>query len=267
MIRFSQKIFAYLNRRCLHIKPAIYRRHVHRFHRKSGIEIGGPSQVFGESGAFPIYPVAVSVDNCAFSTQTVWQHHTCHFSYEQGKDPGRQFICEASELTSRTTGRKYDFILSSHALEHISNPVKALLNWQDLLKEEGVLLLILPDSRHTFDRRRAVTPFEHFIEDYAKGTDESDLSHVDEVIEHHDYSLDPQADSGSFQRRCLQNYQNRCMHHHVFDRDNAARLLTYCNWDIEACEVRYPCHLVFLLCMKRTAAAQRETTFKIQISK
>jgi len=38
----------------------------------------------------------------------------------------------------------WDFIFSSHALEHLSDPVGALLHWQQRLRQGGVLFLYLP---------------------------------------------------------------------------------------------------------------------------
>jgi len=39
---------------------------------------------------------------------------------------------------------EWDFIFSSHALEHIVNPVKALEHWKTRLRPGGVLFLYLP---------------------------------------------------------------------------------------------------------------------------
>jgi SAM-dependent methyltransferase len=38
----------------------------------------------------------------------------------------------------------FDFIFSSHCLEHLTNPVAALEHWQTRLKSGGVLFLYLP---------------------------------------------------------------------------------------------------------------------------
>jgi SAM-dependent methyltransferase len=40
--------------------------------------------------------------------------------------------------------RKWDYVFSSHCLEHLSDPVKALRHWKDQLKPRGVLFLYLP---------------------------------------------------------------------------------------------------------------------------
>ncbi len=39
---------------------------------------------------------------------------------------------------------KYDYIFSSHTLEHIKNCLETLQYWQDHLREDGVLFLYLP---------------------------------------------------------------------------------------------------------------------------
>ena len=41
-------------------------------------------------------------------------------------------------------GKDYDFIFSSHCLEHLENPIEALELWRDSLKSEGVMFLYVP---------------------------------------------------------------------------------------------------------------------------
>ena len=38
----------------------------------------------------------------------------------------------------------YDFIFSSHCLEHLDNPIQALIQWKESIKRGGVLFLYLP---------------------------------------------------------------------------------------------------------------------------
>ena len=38
----------------------------------------------------------------------------------------------------------YDYIFSSHCLEHLRDPVSALENWKSHIKDGGVLFLYLP---------------------------------------------------------------------------------------------------------------------------
>lgn len=42
----------------------------------------------------------------------------------------------------------FDVVYSSHCLEHVHDPIKAIKCWSKMLKPMGLLILYLPDSRH-----------------------------------------------------------------------------------------------------------------------
>jgi len=42
--------------------------------------------------------------------------------------------------------KSFDFVYSSHALEHLESPTSALLDWWDLIKFGGYLVLVVPDE-------------------------------------------------------------------------------------------------------------------------
>jgi SAM-dependent methyltransferase len=50
-----------------------------------------------------------------------------------------------------------DFVIASHLLEHIPNPLGWLQQVEEILDEGGILALVLPDKRYCFDARRPVT--------------------------------------------------------------------------------------------------------------
>jgi len=52
---------------------------------------------------------------------------------------------------------KIDYVISSHNLEHIPNPIKFLNTCEKVLKDEGLLILALPDYRCCWDRFRSLT--------------------------------------------------------------------------------------------------------------
>ena len=181
---------------------------------KNGLEIGGPSTIFSKHRLIPVYDCCRSIDNCNFSSRTIWDDVTDRKSFETRL--GSQFIAEACDLPM-TSDQTYDFVLASHVLEHVANPLRALHEWKRVLRPQGVLLTILPDKRATFDHRRPYTPFEHLEADLHANTQEDDLTHLDEVLELHDLGLDPGAGSSDqFQERCRRNSSVRAMHHHVF---------------------------------------------------
>src|SRR5947209_12532736 len=96
---------------------------------KNGIEIGGPSGVFRKRLNLPLYDALSTLDNCDFSQDTVWANHENTFCFHPKKPCGKTFITEGSHL-GPVSDHAYDFLLSSHNLEHFANPVKGLREWQ-----------------------------------------------------------------------------------------------------------------------------------------
>jgi SAM-dependent methyltransferase len=187
-----------------------------------------------------------TLDNCDFSSDTTWAHHTAEFHFQPGKPPGRVFVCDGSNLEP-VADSTYDFLLSSHNLEHFANPVKALYEWKRVLRPGGALILVLPHYRHTFDHRRTPTPVAAMLRDYEQNVGEDDLTHLDEILEKHDLSRDPGAGSAEmFARRCLDNFNNRCLHHHVFDENNGRELLRSVGFDVVSVDFAPPCNICLL---------------------
>src|SRR3569833_70182 len=52
---------------------------------------------------------------------------------------------DAQDLAS-VANESYDFVYSSHCLEHMRDPVVALLNWWRVLKPVGYLIIAIPDE-------------------------------------------------------------------------------------------------------------------------
>jgi SAM-dependent methyltransferase len=216
---------------------------------KIGLEIGGPSSAFGDAGELPLYRHLAGLDNCVFSVETIWEGRRAEgltYSYHPRKANGFNFVREATNLQG-IADHHYDFILSSHNLEHISNPVRALKEWMRVVKPRGTLIVLLPDYRRTFDRRRKPTAIEHMLEDYELGRDERDLTHLQEILDLHDLSRDPGATSKEcFQQRSLRNFENRCLHHHVFDERNSRELFEMVGLTVQILELTKPFHIVLL---------------------
>ena len=66
-----------------------------------------------------------------------------------------------------------DFIVSSHVLEHFTDPIKALIEWDRLVRPGGVIFMIVPRKDMTFDHARERTPLRHLVDDYENGTTET----------------------------------------------------------------------------------------------
>lgn len=207
----------------------MFKSYISHFREKEGIEIGGPTSLFGEKEIFPVYKACKEIDGCNYASVTVWEGKIQDSAYRyQGAVLGTQYIGEATEVASLVNGKRYDFVISSNCLEHVANPVKALRSWLEILKEGGVLLLIVPNKKNNFDRRRPDTPFEHLMQDYEHEVTEDDNTHYEEILALHDLSLDSGVkDAESFKKRCLNNKENRCFHHHVFHPHCLQALFNY----------------------------------------
>lgn len=216
-------------------------------HGRAGLEIGGPSPVFKSRGILPVYRRASRVDNVNFSAKTTWETGLMEggeFHFHSERPAGRQWLRDATELTG-LADEAYDFILSSHCLEHIANPLRALREWRRVVRPGGHIILILPDPVHSFDHRRPITTLEHLRVDFARNTGEDDTTHVEEVLALHDLRRDPWAGSPeAFHARVQSNSANRCLHHHVFNVALLAEVLTETGWEVLATATARPVHLV-----------------------
>jgi hypothetical protein len=196
------------------------------FYNKNGFEIGGKSEIFSER-LLPIYLIAKSIDNCNFASDTLWERHLQeeqNFHYYLDK-VGFQFIAEASNLP-KIVCASYDFIISSHTLEHSANPIKVLNEWKRILKPKGVMLLLLPHKEGTFDHRRPLTKITHLIEDYQNQIQEDDMTHLSEIIRYHDLGRDIFGGTKeAFIQRAKKNFKNRTIHHHTFITESVINLI------------------------------------------
>lgn len=198
-----------------------------------GLEIGGPSNLF--KTVLPLYPYVRELDGVNFATDTIWEGSIeagNNFKYYYKKS-GHQFISDATDL-SQIPSARYDFVLSSNCLEHVANPIKALKEWRRVIKDRGVMILVLPNKDSNFDHRRPITEFQHLLDDFANDTGEDDLTHLDEILALHDLAMDPPAgDLDNFKQRSLKNFHNRTLHHHVFDVELIAKMLSYTGFQVD----------------------------------
>jgi SAM-dependent methyltransferase len=189
---------------------------------KTGVEIGGPSNTGNV-----IYQSAVSLDNVIFSANTVWSKHNNNvYNYYPNKK-GRVIINDSVDI-SNVNDETYDFVFSSHSLEHIANPLKAVKEWLRIIKSGGHIILIVPEKSQCFDHRRPYSKIETLITQFERNVGEDDLTTLPEILRLHDLRMDPPAgDFASFTRRSLDNYNNRCLHHYVY---NDELLMNICNY-------------------------------------
>lgn len=210
------------------------------FRGKTGLEFGGPSSIFKGNHLVPVYDRCKSIDQVNFNAVNVWSGSIEMPATARGKT----FVLDAVDLRG-VSDESYDFALASHILEHIANPLQALNEWKRVVKRGGAVVVIVPENKRTFDVRRKFVTMEHLEADYRNATPETDLTHLEEIVELHDLRRDVAAgEADDFYARCLNNGQYRCMHHHVFSADILARCLEFVGMEIVNLSVEYPNHII-----------------------
>lgn len=115
-----------------------------------------------------------------------------------------------------------DFVVANHLLEHMADPIGAILNMLRVVKPGGVLFITVPDKRYTFDKDKPVTSVEHMIRDYEEGPDWSREGHYKEWVKH---DL-PDRDKAVQEKRALELMdEDYSIHFHIWTVDDFYDLL------------------------------------------
>jgi hypothetical protein len=81
------------------------------------------------------------------------------------------------------TCEKFDSIYASHVLEHTPNPLSAIDNYVETLKEGGRLYLRVPNKELTYDKFRKTTSFDYLIERYINKEYTFNMDSIREMVE------------------------------------------------------------------------------------
>jgi hypothetical protein len=132
-----------------------------------------------------------------------------------------------------------DFIVCSHVLEHLANPLRAIDDFHRVLRPGGTLLILLPDRRRTFDKDRLPTELEHIIADFETGEVEVDDEHIIEFLTN--LGTDPETlqaiATDPRQRASVLNLQReRSIHVHCWTMEEFVPVIAY---SIEALNNRW----------------------------
>lgn len=189
------------------------------FKRKSGVRIGGKL-----NGIFQ--------KELSFSNKIIDVDGSETFLGNQNKINYKSDATKLNFIKSHSQ----DFICSSHLLEHISNPIKAINEWKRILKKEGIIYCAIPDKRFTFDHKREVTSLSHLIEDYKRNILPGDEIHVKEFLKNWDGDMDGLS-RNEFKKLVMKNYSIN-VHHHVWTKKEVKELFEYLNLKILLIKLR-----------------------------
>ncbi len=112
--------------------------------------------------------------------------------------------------------RSLDFVIASHVLEHLADPIGAFDEFRRVLRRRGVCIVLLPDRRLTFDAGRPGTPLSHLVAEHRTGVTAVDDDHVLAVIRHdRGDSWEPPADPDQRRELC-EHHRRRSVHAHCW---------------------------------------------------
>jgi SAM-dependent methyltransferase len=128
-----------------------------------------------------------------------------------------------------------DYVASSHVLEHVANPVQAICEWYRVLRPGGIMYVVVPDRRVTWDHQRELTPVAHMLDDYARNVTDCDRTHIDDFVNNVDWSTyspgtKPEEVAAAKQQLCklyhgaIDAGQIINIHFHVFEPSNVIEL-------------------------------------------
>ncbi|MBL8027499.1 MAG: methyltransferase domain-containing protein, partial [Fibrobacteres bacterium] len=89
-------------------------------------------------------------------------------------------IVDDGETLATIPDNSQDFVIESHFIEHARNPINAIRNALRVLKENGVLLLVIPDKNYTMELLRDSTSFAHLIMDDHSLSEARDMQHYED---------------------------------------------------------------------------------------
>jgi SAM-dependent methyltransferase len=91
-------------------------------------------------------------------------------------------VSESGDFANSLNGRLVDYVVASHVVEHIPNPIRWLQSLFDVLRPGGFVFLVVPDKRFTFDFQRPTTTFGEMLESFLSN---KKMPSVKDVFDHH----------------------------------------------------------------------------------
>ena len=142
---------------------------------------------------------------------------------------------DAEGLTAIESGSQ-DFVICSHVIEHLADPLRFLDETHRVLRPGGVALILLPDRRCTFDRDREPTPLSCLVRDHAAGATSPDDDHIVDFLlgaDHGHPVLIPE--DPSERAELFEWHRLRSVHVHCWTEDEFPEVLGYCARELDHC--------------------------------
>jgi hypothetical protein len=113
-----------------------------------------------------------------------------------------------------------DFVIASHVLEHLADPIGMVAEIHRVLRVGGTALIVLPDRRRTFDAGRSPTPLDHLVAEHDSGVTMVSDEHIRDFVAATEAGREPSAADIELHRR-------RSIHVHCWSEEEFVPVLRY----------------------------------------
>ncbi len=137
-------------------------------------------------------------------------------------------IIDDAETLKTIPDCSQDFVIANHVIEHMANPIGALLSWSRVLKLGGRLFLAVPDKRFTFDKERDLTSIEHLESDFNAPDAQRDFEHFRDFalkVSCRVFRVKPESEADQFAKELWD--QKYSIHYHVWTFDTFNNFLNH----------------------------------------
>jgi len=149
----------------------------------------------------------------------------------------------------------FDFVYSSHSLEHSPNPVFALSEYMRVVKPGGHVYTVIPNKERTYDVRRQTTPVARLVRKYRDGLFDYTLDEAVDVVEM-SYGHPLYDGKGRDYAEEILRENSGIHHFHTFDAASVIELVSFCKTEF-GCDLVYFCvegiNIHFCLCRNEPA--------------
>lgn len=129
-----------------------------------------------------------------------------------------------------------DFVIASHVLEHLANPLAMLVDIHRVMRPGALLVVLIPDRHRTFDRDRSPTPLPHLIDEYRRDVREVDDAHIIDfligTLPEPDGDRGPAQPTREFTAEEINLHRRRSVHVHVWDLDEFGEVMGYASEEL-----------------------------------
>ena len=148
----------------------------------------------------------------------------------------------AREGLSAIADSSMDFIIASHIIEHLPDPLGFLKECYRVLRNDGVIYLAIPDKNYTFDKDRERTKLEHIISDLRNNVKDVDEEHLIDFLR---FAARIKIPDSKEDRASLFNRElNRSIHIHVWTWQDCVEFIRFLianeEFLVELCEMYLP---------------------------